>query len=84
MQRGRRDVQDTVVAVGRGATSVFRHKSQRRGFAQVPQFSTALSLAGCPADTCTRRRTGAYDGSRQPVSRRTARNRESHSDRQDA
>lgn len=55
MQRGRRDVQDTVVAVGRGATSVFRHKSQRRGFAQVPQLSTALSLAGCPADTCTRR-----------------------------
>ena len=45
MQRGRRDVQDTVVAVGRGATSVFRHKSQRRGFAQVPQLSTALSLA---------------------------------------
>ena len=34
---------DTVVAVGRGATSVFRHKSQRRGFAQVPQLSTALS-----------------------------------------
>ena len=45
MQRGRRDVQDTVVTVGRGATSVFRHKSQRRGFAQVPQLPTALSLA---------------------------------------
>ena len=35
MQRGRRDVQDTVVAVGRGTTSVFRHKSQRRGFARL-------------------------------------------------
>ena len=45
MQRGRRDVQDTVVAVGRGAASVFRHKSQRRGFTQVPQLSTALSFA---------------------------------------
>lgn len=44
MQRGRRDVQDTVVAVGRGATSVFRHKSQRRGFAQVPQLSRLFPL----------------------------------------